>query len=120
MAQKHIVTKIRRLGTPSGAGFRNIDSVMPPARSALLVIAFAAAFAAASGGAFAQRPDPRERPMSPAARERLREQVESARRDAYRNPRQGRGRERLTPAQRERLRRDIQDANRDLERRRRR
>jgi hypothetical protein len=118
MAQKHIVTKIRRVGTPSGAGFRNIGVVMVPARRAILLVAFAA-LAAASGGALAQRPDPRMREMSPAARERLREQVDSARRDVYRHPRQGRGRERLTPAQREQLRRDIQDANRDLERRRR-
>jgi hypothetical protein len=51
----------------------------------------------------------------------LREQVDSARRDVYRERREERSRARqLTPEQREQLRRDIRDANRDLERRRRR
>jgi len=118
-AQKHIVTKFRRSGIPADAEFRNIDTVMILTRRMPLVLAFAAALAAASGSALAQRRESGDGKMSPAARERLREQVESARRDAYRHPREERGRERLTPAQRERLRRDIQDANRDLERRRR-
>jgi hypothetical protein len=118
-AQKHIVTKFRRRGITAIAEFRNIDTVMILTRRLPLVLAFAAALAAASGSALAQRRDSDDSRMSPAARERLREQVDSARRDAYRRPREERGRERLTPAQRERLRRDIQDANRDLERRRR-
>jgi len=119
-AQKHIVTKFRRRGIPADAEFRNIDTVMILTRRVSLVLAFAAVLAAASASALAQRRDSGDDRMSPAARERLREQVDSARRDAYRQPREGRGRERLTPAQRERLRRDIQDANRDLEHRRRR
>jgi len=87
-------------------------------RRASLVLAFAAALAAASGGALAQRRGDRDEALSPAAREQLRRQIDSARRDVYRRQGEERGeRERLTPAQRERLRRDIQDANRDLERR---
>ena len=86
-------------------------------RRVSLVLAFAAALAAASGGAFAQRRVERDEALSPAAREQLRRQIESARRDVYRRRGEERARrERLTPAQRERLRRDIQDANRDLER----
>lgn len=87
-------------------------------RRVSLVLAFAAALAAASGGALAQRRGDRDEALSPAAREQLRRQIDSARRDVYQNQREEGGRrERLTPAQRERLRRDIQDANRDLERR---
>jgi len=89
-------------------------------RRATLQLVLAAALAAASGSTLAQGRW-RERPLSPQQREQLREQVDSARRDAYRQRRevQPQGRQ-LTPAQREQLRRDIQDANRDLERRRRR
>lgn len=87
-------------------------------RRVSLVLAFAAALAAASGGALAQRRGDRDEALSPAAREQLRRQIDSARRDVYRRRGEERGRrERLTPAERERLRRDIQDANRDLERR---
>ncbi len=95
-------------------------SVMTPTRRATLQLVLAAALAAASAGALAQGRW-RERPLSPQEREQLREQVDSARRDVYRQRREERAPARqLTPEQRERLRRDIQDANRDLERRRRR
>ena len=56
--------------------------------------------------------------MNPEERQRLREDVNSARGD-YRNERQ-RSEEsgnRLSPEERERLRRDVFDANRDLRRR---
>jgi hypothetical protein len=89
-------------------------------RRAILRLVLAAVLAAAGGSALAQGRW-RERPLSPQEREQLREQVESARRDVYRQRREERERaRRLTPQQREQLRRDIQDANRDLERRRRR
>ncbi|HUJ86670.1 MAG TPA: hypothetical protein VLX30_07445, partial [Burkholderiales bacterium] len=85
------------------------------------LLALGAALAAASGGALAQGRGWRERPLTPQERERLREQVDSARRDVYRRQGDERAHARqLTPEQREQLRRDIQDANRDLERRRRR
>ena len=101
--------------------FRTIVSVMTLTRRATLVLALAAALAATSGRALAQGRGWREHPMTPQERERLREQVDSARRDVYRQQRDERARARqLTPEQREQLRRDIQDANRDLERRRRR
>jgi ABC-type glycerol-3-phosphate transport system substrate-binding protein len=51
-------------------------------RRATLVLALAAALAAASAGAFAQGRGARDETLSPAAREQLRRQVESARRDA--------------------------------------
>jgi len=119
-AQKHIVTKFPAGGIPAAAEFRNIVTVMTLTRRAILQLVLAAALAAAGGSALAQGRW-RERPLSPQEREQLREQVDSARRDAYRQRREEhpQGRQ-LTPAQREQLRRDIQDANRDLERRRRR
>ena len=63
--------------------------------------------------------------MSSEQRERLRQELNSARREVYRDnarppeydPRRGPQRPML-PSERERLRRDILDANRDLERRR--
>ncbi len=67
-----------------------------------------------------------QRRMDRDERARLREDLDSARRDVYRDRERGRERyredrrERLSPQDRERIRRDIQDANRDLERRRRR
>jgi len=68
-----------------------------------------------------------QRRMDRNERQRLREDLDSARRDVYRDrerrDREGYRedrRERLSPQDRERLRRDVQDANRDLERRRRR
>ena len=119
-AQKHIVTKFRRCGTPWSGEFRTIVTVMMLTRRISLVLTLAAALAAASGSAYAQRRGDRDEYLSPAAREQLRQQVESARRDVYRSRReQHERRERLTPAQREQLQRDIRDANRDLERRRR-
>ena len=78
-------------------------------------------------GTRAQMPRPMASPggMSSEERERLRQELNSARRDVYRDngrppeydPRRGPQRPML-PAERERLRRDILDANRDLERRR--
>lgn len=119
-AQKHIVTKFRAGGIPAAAEFRTIDTVMTLTRRAILQLVLAAALAAAGGSALAQGRW-RERPLSPQEREQLREQVDSARRDVYRQQREERQQARqLTPEQREQLRRDIQDANRDLERRRRR
>jgi hypothetical protein len=89
-------------------------------RRATLRLVFAAMLAAAGGSALAQGRW-RERPLTPQEREQLREQVDSARRDIYRQRREERARARqLTPEQREQLRRDVQEANRDLERRRRR
>ncbi len=94
---------------------------MTSMRRATLQLVLAAALAAASASVLAQERGWREHPMSPQERERLREQVDSARRDVYRQRREERSPARqLTPEQREQLRRDIQDANRDLERRRRR
>jgi len=63
--------------------------------------------------------------MSSEQRERLRQEVNSARRGAYReggpppeyDPRRQPQRP-MAPEERDRLRRDIQDANRDFERRR--
>ena len=90
-------------------------------RRALLVLALAAAIGVPGGSALAQGRDWRERPMTPQERQRLREQVDSARRNVYRQRHEERAHARqLTPEQREQLRRDIQNANRDLERRRRR
>ena len=65
-----------------------------------------------------------QRRMDRDERQRLREDLDSARRDVYRD-RERRDRERyredrrerLSPQERERLRRDVQDANKDLERR---
>lgn len=94
---------------------------MNATRRSLLVLLLGAALAGASGTALAQR----RRSLNPQERERLREDLDSARRDVYRG--QGRAREReqgrgrggrMTPAERERLRRDIMDANRNLRRRR--
>ncbi|MGH8745948.1 MAG: hypothetical protein ACREUK_05605, partial [Burkholderiales bacterium] len=116
-AQKHIVTKIRAAGIPAAAQFRTIVSVMTFSRRAILVLALAAAIGAPGGSALAQGRGWRERPLTPQERERLREQVDSARRDVYRRQREEHPHPRqLTPEQREQLRRDIQDANRDLER----
>ena len=72
-----------------------------------------------------QRQMPSPGGMSSEQRERLRQELNSARRDVYGDggrppeydPRRGPQRPML-PAERERLRRDIMDANRDLERRR--
>jgi len=73
----------------------------------------------------AYRPGPSSGGMSSEQRERLRQEVNSARRGAYResgpppeyDPRRPPQRQ-MAPAERDRLRRDIQDANRDFERRR--
>lgn len=98
---------------------------MNATRRSLLALLLGAALAGASGTALAQH----RRSMDPQERERLREDLDSARRDLYRGQGQGqhreRGREqdrgrggRMTPAQREQLRRDIMDANRNLHRKR--
>ena len=97
-------------------------------------LALALALAAGATLAHAQF-IPRQRDpggMSFEERQRLREELQDARRDVYepreeRELRERRRQERmrrageasrLTPEEREKLRRDIQDANRDLERRR--
>ena len=61
-------------------------TVMTPTRRATLQLVLAAALAAASASALAQGRW-RERPLSPQEREQLREQVDSARRDVYRQRR---------------------------------
>jgi len=90
---------------------------MNPTRRALVALLLGAFLAGASGTVLAQR----GRGLNPQERERLREDLNSARRDVYRG--QGREREReqdrgrggrMTPAEREQLRRDIMDANRSL------
>jgi hypothetical protein len=94
---------------------------MNAARRSLLVLLLGAALAGASGTALAQQ----RRSMDPQERERLREDLNSARRDLYRGRDWERGRAqgrdrggRMTPAEREQLRRDIMDANRSLRRKR--
>lgn len=98
-------------------------------QSRLFLALCAAVLWLGAGDALAQRerPDRSSRPeragwppqqrMNPEDRQRLREDVNSARGD-YRNERSRReeGGWRLSPEERERLRRDVFDANRDLRR----
>ncbi|HXZ91336.1 MAG TPA: hypothetical protein VEG36_00515 [Burkholderiales bacterium] len=97
---------------------------MDARRRSLVALFVGAALAGAAGSALAQR-----RPnLTPEERERLREDLNSARRDLYRNrgaqqpqqmpPPQRRPGGRLTPEEREQLRRDIMDANRNMRHRR--
>jgi hypothetical protein len=94
---------------------------MNATRRSLLALLLGAALAGASGTVLAQR----RRSLDPQERERLHEDLNSARRDVYRRQGRERGREqgrgergRMTPAEREQLRRDVMDANRNLRRRR--
>lgn len=94
------------------------------ARRLLLALVLGAAGAGGAQSAFAQRAPY----LSPQERERLRQDLDSARRDQYRGREQERARqqpdqqqrrgERLSPGERERLRRDVMDANRNMRRRR--
>jgi uncharacterized membrane protein len=80
--------------------------------------------AAGTTGSFAQQkppgPDGRDR-MSPAERQRLRDDMHSARRDVYRDgrpqPQLPPAGGRMSPEEREKLRRDVIDANRGMPRR---
>jgi hypothetical protein len=101
-----------------------------------LAVPFALALALAAETAFAQQHQAPERfggrpahgAMNPEERQRLREDLNAARRDLYRERPGGRrmerdergrggpGHGRLSPQQREQLRRDILDANRELRR----
>ena len=94
---------------------------MNPRRRSLVALLFGFALAGVAGSALAQRP----RNMDPAERERLREDLNAARRDVYRGHGPQRGQPpdsrqggRLSPQEREQLRRDIMDADRNMRRRR--
>lgn len=90
-------------------------------------IALLLALALAAAPALAQRYPGKGGPPGPARmdaeeRQRLREDLNAARRDVYREPPGQRRFERRAPgrmsdAEREQLRRDVLDANRDLQRR---
>ena len=92
-----------------------------------LVLMFATLLALASAApALAQHKGGRERGqdkarqsqnMSHEERQRLRQDVESARGNYGRQEQQRQQQGRMDQAERERLRRDVQDANRDLRRR---
>ncbi len=93
-------------------------------RRSLVALLIGAALAGAAGNALAQR----RGYLTPEERERLRQDLNSARRDLYRNnrgqppqqlpPPERRPGGRMSPEEREQLRRDIMDANRNMHRRR--
>jgi hypothetical protein len=99
---------------------------MDARRRSLVALLVGAALAGAAGNALAQR----RGYLTPEERERLREDLNAARRDVYRNrgaqppqppqqmPPERRQGGRMTPEEREQLRRDIMDANRNMHRRR--
>lgn len=98
---------------------------MDARRRSLVALLVGAALAGAAGDALAQR----RGYLTPEERERLREDLNAARRDVYRNrgaqppqqqmpPPERRPGGRMTPEEREQLRRDIMDANRNMHRRR--
>jgi hypothetical protein len=99
---------------------------MDARRRSLVALLVGAALAGVAGDALAQR----RGYLTPEERERLREDLNAARRDLYRNrgpqppqqqqmpPPERRQGSRMTPAEREQLRRDIMDANRNMHRRR--
>ncbi|MGE5130771.1 MAG: hypothetical protein ACM3IK_14110 [Sphingomonadaceae bacterium] len=99
---------------------------MDAMRRSLVALLVGAALAGAAGDALAQR----RGYLTPEERERLREDLNAARRDLYRNrgpqqppqqqmpPPERRQGGRMTPEEREQLRRDIMDANRNMHRRR--
>jgi uncharacterized protein DUF3824 len=97
---------------------------MDARRRSLVALLIGAALAGAAGNALAQR----RGYLTPEERERLRQDLNSARRDLYRNnrgpqpqqpppPPERRQGGRMTPEEREQLRRDIMDANRNMHRR---
>jgi hypothetical protein len=98
---------------------------MDARRRSLVALLIGAALAGAAGNALAQR----RGYLTPEERERLREDLNSARRDLYRNnrgpqpqqpppPPERRQGGRMSPEEREQLRRDIMDANRNMHHRR--
>ena len=97
---------------------------MDARRRALVALLIGAALAGAAGNALAQR----RGYLTPDERERLRQDLNSARRDLYRNnrgpqpqpppPPERRQGGRMSPEEREQLRRDIMDANRNMRHRR--
>ena len=98
---------------------------MDARRRSLVALLIGAALAGAAGSALSQR----RTYLTPEERERLRQDLNSARRDLYRNnrgpqppqqmpPPERRPGGRMTPEEREQLRRDIMDANRNMHRRR--
>jgi hypothetical protein len=99
---------------------------MDARRRSLVALLVGAALAGVAGDALAQR----RGYLTPEERERLREDLNAARRDLYRNrgpqpppqqqmpPPERRQGGRMTPEEREQLRRDIMDANRNMHRRR--
>jgi len=97
---------------------------MDARRRSLVALLIGAALAGAAGDAAAQR----RGYLTPEERERLREDLNSARRDLYRNrggqppqqmpPPERRQGGRMSPEEREQLRRDIMDANRNMRHRR--
>ena len=86
------------------------------------VLLLALGLAAVAGPAFAERQG-RGQHMSPEERQRLRDDMNAARRDVYRDGGQQQRREmpppggRMSPEDREKLRRDMMDANRGMPRR---
>jgi hypothetical protein len=105
-------------------------------RQLLVHAVLALALVAASAPSFAQYRDRGDRRMSGEERQRLRDDMHSARRDAYRDPRQFDPRDprqrgysgyppppppppgyRMSPEDREQLRRDMYEANRGIPRR---
>jgi len=97
---------------------------MDARRRSLVALLIGAALAGAAGNALAQR----RGYLTPEERERLRQDLNSARRDLYRNnrgpqpqqppPPERRQGGRMSPEEREQLRRDIMDANRNMRHRR--
>jgi len=96
---------------------------MNAARRSLVLVLLGAALAGASGSALAQR----RQNMDPQERQRLREDLNAARRDVYRGQGQGQQRAqppnrgqgaRMSPQEREQLRRDVIDADRSMRRKR--
>lgn len=89
-------------------------------RRFIRVLLLALGLAAVAGPALAQHQG-RGQHMSPEERQRLREDMNAAKRDVYRDGQQRRDMPapggRMSPEEREKLRRDMMDANRGMPRR---